>query len=192
MIDLGYAALAAPSELVPAARAAVEDLPRYLQEAGYYPTGLTELREAVAETYTARGLATSPEQIMVTSGTQHALDLVLRLLVPAGASVLVESPTYASALSALAARRARISTHGLATAGPAAERPTTAGPVTEGTDGGWDRELLLTAFRQDRPRHPGAFPAAALHPAGGRVDRRGRADRHGPRRPRSGQPPHVA
>ncbi|MFY1651035.1 PLP-dependent aminotransferase family protein [Solwaraspora sp. WMMB762] len=136
MIDLGYAALAAPPELVPAARAAAEDLPRYLQHAGYYPTGLAELRASVAHGYTRRGLPTSAEQIMVTSGTQHALDLVLRLLLPAGAPVLVESPTYPNALAALAARRARIATHGLAT---------TAGD-------GWDADLLLGAIRQDRPR----------------------------------------
>lgn len=134
MIDLGVAASAAPIELVPAARAAAEDLPRYLGSAGYHPTGLIELREAVAAGYTARGLPTSADQIMITSGTQHALDLVLRLSVPAGAPVLVESPTYPNALAALSARRARISTHGL-------------DPAT-----GWDVELLLGALRQTRPR----------------------------------------
>lgn len=138
MIDLGVAALAAPPELVPAARAAVEDLPRYLGGAGYHPTGIGELREAVARTYTARGLPTSAEQIMVTNGTQHALDLVLRLTVPAGAGVLVESPTYPNALAALASRRARITTHGLA--------------ATPDGDGGWDGELLLAGLRQARPR----------------------------------------
>ncbi|SCL23738.1 PLP-dependent aminotransferase family protein [Micromonospora inyonensis] len=134
MIDLGIAALAAPPELVPATRAATEDLPRYLGSAGYHPTGIIELREAIARSYAERGLPTSPEQIMVTNGTQHALDLVLRLaLAPAG-SVLVESPTYPNALAALAARRARIATHGLA------------------LDAGWDADLLLASIRQSRPR----------------------------------------
>ncbi|HEX5541672.1 MAG TPA: PLP-dependent aminotransferase family protein [Micromonospora sp.] len=135
MIDLGVAALAAPPELVPAAHAAAEDLPRYLGGAGYHPTGISELREAIAQVYTARGLTTSPEQIMITNGTQHALDLVLRLIVPPGARVLVESPTYPNALAALAARRARITTHGLAVDGE-----------------GWDPELLLGSLRQARPR----------------------------------------
>ncbi|MBY8872740.1 PLP-dependent aminotransferase family protein [Micromonospora sp. PLK6-60] len=135
MIDLGVAALAAPPELVAAARAATEDLTRYLGGAGYHPTGIVELREAVAGGYTARGLPTSPEQIMVTSGTQHALDLVLRLALNPGGSVLVESPTYPNALAALAARRARITTHGLATDGP-----------------GWDADLLLGSIRQGRPK----------------------------------------
>ncbi len=134
MIDLGCAALAAPPELVPAARAAADDLPRYLGGAGYHPTGIIELRDAVAAAYTARGLPTGPEQIMVTNGTQHALDLVLRLSVPAGSGVLVESPTYPNALAALTARRARISTHGL------------------DTTSGWDADLLLGMLRQTRPR----------------------------------------
>lgn len=134
MIDMGVAASAAPVELVPAARAAADDLPRFLGSAGYHPTGLMELREAVAEAYTARGVATSFEQILITSGTQQALDLVLRLSVPAGAPVLVESPTYPNALAALSARRARISTHGL------------------DAGSGWDGELLLAALRQTRPR----------------------------------------
>ncbi|WP_433686763.1 PLP-dependent aminotransferase family protein [Micromonospora carbonacea] len=135
MIDLGVAALAAPPELLPAARAAAEDLPRYLGGAGYHPTGVIELREAVAAGYTARGLPTSPDQIMVTSGTQHALDLVLRLALAPGGNVLVESPTYPNALAALAARRARITTHGLAT-----------------DAAGWDADLLLGSLRQGRPK----------------------------------------
>ncbi|HEX6970110.1 MAG TPA: PLP-dependent aminotransferase family protein [Micromonosporaceae bacterium] len=135
MIDLGCAALAAPPQLVEATRAAAEDLTRYLGGAGYHPTGIDELREAVAQTYLDRGLPTSPDQIMITNGTQHALDLVLRLTVPPGAGVLVESPTYPNALAALAARRARVATHGLAA-----------------HDAGWDAELLLDTLRQTRPR----------------------------------------
>ncbi|GIM96384.1 PLP-dependent aminotransferase family protein [Paractinoplanes toevensis] len=135
VIDLGVAAHRAPDELLGAAQAAVnDDLPRYLGSAGYHPTGLVELREAVAAGYTARGVATSAEQILITAGTQQALDLVLRLSVPAGSPVLVEAPTYPNALAALSARRARISTHGLDTAT------------------GWDAEMLLGALRQGRPR----------------------------------------
>ena len=88
----------------------------------------------MAAGYTERGVPTSAEQILITSGTQQALDLVLRLSVPAGAHVLVETPTYPNALAALSARRARISTHGLDTAT------------------GWDGEMLLGALRQTRPR----------------------------------------
>jgi len=133
VIDLGQAALPAPPELMHAARQAVEDLPRYLAGAGYHPVGLAELREAVAASYCARGLETHADQILITNGTQHALDLVLRLTVPVGAGVLVESPTYPNALAALAARRARLSTHGIGA-------------------GGWDAELLLSTIRQGRPQ----------------------------------------
>ncbi|GGN04317.1 putative GntR-family regulatory protein [Actinoplanes campanulatus] len=140
MIDLGVAASAAPVELVPAARAAADDLPRYLGSAGYHPTGLPELRAAVAEAYSVRGVPTSAEQILITSGTQQALDLVLRLSVPVGAPVLVETPTYPNALAALAARRARISTHGL------------------DIEAGWDGEMLLGALRQTRPRMTYVIP----------------------------------
>ncbi|HEY2948793.1 MAG TPA: PLP-dependent aminotransferase family protein [Micromonosporaceae bacterium] len=135
MIDLSCAALAAPAELADAARAAVDDLRRYLGGAGYHPAGLPELRAAVADGFVRRGLPTSVEQIMITSGAQHALDLVLRLVVPAAAGVLVETPTYPNALAALSARRARVATHGL-----------------DATGVGWDGELLLGSLRQTRPR----------------------------------------
>jgi len=140
LIDLGVAAHEAPAELLAAARDAVEDLPRYLSGAGYHPTGLAELRAAAAAGYTDRGLATSAEQILITAGTQQALDLVLRLSVPAGSAVLIETPTYPNALAALAARRARIIAHGV-------------DPAT-----GWDAELLLSALRQERPRAAYVIP----------------------------------
>ncbi|WP_117214414.1 PLP-dependent aminotransferase family protein [Allorhizocola rhizosphaerae] len=133
LIDLSCAALSAPDEMMTAAQRALEDFPRYLGGAGYHPTGILELRAAVADQYTARGLLTSPEQIMITNGVLHALDLVMRLLVPAGSSVLVESPTYPNALAALGARRARITTHGL-------------------DEAGWDGDLLFGALLQTRPR----------------------------------------
>ncbi|WP_020521262.1 MocR-like transcription factor YczR [Catelliglobosispora koreensis] len=133
LIDLSCAALSAPDELMAATKAALNDLPRYLNSTGYHPSGIPEFRAAVAAQFTARGLPTSPEQIMVTNGVLHALDLVLRLLVPVGAPVLVESPTYPNALAALRDRRARISTHGL-------------------DENGWDAELLLSTLRQVRPR----------------------------------------
>ena len=100
LIDFATAALAAPPEMAAAATDAVAALPRYLSGAGYHPTGLPELRTAVADAYTGRGVPTSPEQIMVTNGVQHALDLALRLLAPPGSTVLTESPTYPNALAA--------------------------------------------------------------------------------------------
>jgi DNA-binding transcriptional MocR family regulator len=132
LIDFATAALAAPPEMAAAASDAVAALPRYLSGTGYHPTGLPELRTAVADAYTGRGVPTSSEQIMVTNGVQHALDLALRLLAPPGSTVLTESPTYPNALAAFAARRHRVHTYGVAD--------------------GWDTDLLLSAVRQTGAR----------------------------------------
>jgi DNA-binding transcriptional MocR family regulator len=133
LLDLGVAALPGPDELAAAAAEAVADLPRYARDIGYYPAGLPELRAAVADGFTARGLPTTVEQIMITSGVQHALDLCVRLLAPPAQPVLVESPTYPNALASLGARRARVLTVGFAA-------------------DGWDADLLLSGVRQHRPR----------------------------------------
>jgi DNA-binding transcriptional MocR family regulator len=134
LIDLGSAAFSAPVELAAAAAEAVADLPRYTSTAGYHPAGLIELRQAVARKFEARGLPTHAEQILITNGVQHALDLVLRLLAAPGQAVLVESPTYPNVLAALRGHRLRVSTDNL--------DPTT----------GWDPDLLLGAIRSGRPQ----------------------------------------
>lgn len=129
VIDLGCAALAAPAQLGVAAQEAVTELARYDRGAGYHPAGLPELCDAVARTYAARGLPTRGDQIMITSGTQQALDLLLRLLVGPGQTVLVESPTYANALAAIREHRLRVATSNL------------------DPDTGWDEGMLLSAVR---------------------------------------------
>src|SRR5690606_26562109 len=56
------------------------------------------LREALADHLTAvRGLAVTPGQIVVTSGTQAALDLCARLLADHGDTAWVENPGYLAA-----------------------------------------------------------------------------------------------
>ena len=46
------------------------------------PAGLVELREAIAHWIArSRGLTVTADQIIVTSGAQHAIDLIMRLLV---------------------------------------------------------------------------------------------------------------
>lgn len=134
LIELTQAAMPAPPQLAAAAAEAVEDLPRYAAGAGYHPAGIDELRQAVAERFSRRGVPTSADQILITSGAQQALNLVLRLLAPPGSPVLVESPTYPHSVPACTANRNRVLTHGL-------------DPAT-----GWDEELLLSALRQARPR----------------------------------------
>ena len=73
------------------------------------PRGLPELRGALADYLRgARGLKCAPEQVLVTSGTQHALDLASRLLLEPGDQVWVEDPSYPMTFKALAAAGLRI------------------------------------------------------------------------------------
>ena len=68
---------------------------------GYYPTGLPELREAIAARFEQIGLPTTPEQILVTNGAQQAIAVLVELLVTPGAPVVVERLTYPGALDTL-------------------------------------------------------------------------------------------
>jgi DNA-binding transcriptional MocR family regulator len=66
------------------------------------------LRELVAGAWRKRGLDADPERILVTTSGQQAIDLAVRALVEPGDAVLCETPTYAGAIDALVAARARI------------------------------------------------------------------------------------
>ena len=74
------------------------ELPRHLATAGYDPRGLPETRAAIAAWFDGRGLPTSPEQVVVTSGAHGGLSAVLRARLEVGDRVLVESPTYPNAI----------------------------------------------------------------------------------------------
>src|SRR4029079_8884378 len=56
--------------------------------------GIAAAREAVAADYTAKGVPTSAEPVLITTGTSEAIDLVLNALVDEGDEVLVPLPTY--------------------------------------------------------------------------------------------------
>jgi 2-aminoadipate transaminase len=65
----------------------------------YAPTeGDRDLRARVAARLTARGLLTTVDDLLVTSGSQQALTLIATALLDPGAVVLVEDPTYLAAL----------------------------------------------------------------------------------------------
>lgn len=65
------------------------------------PGGDPALRTALAEHLSGvRGLSVSPEQIVITTGTQSALDLCARLLADHGDTVWVENPGYHAARTA--------------------------------------------------------------------------------------------
>ena len=62
--------------------------------------GFGPLREWVAAEMARQGLAVSPAQVLITTGSQQGLDLVGKVLIDAGSRVAVESPTYLGALQA--------------------------------------------------------------------------------------------
>jgi DNA-binding transcriptional MocR family regulator len=133
-IDLSFAATAAPAGAIHAAiAAATTELPRHLPSSGYDALGLAELRAAIAAHMTRRGAPTTADQVLVTAGALHALTLVLRALAGPGDRVLVEHPTYPSALDAIRAVGARPV--------PVALLP-----------GGWDLAMHAATLRQAAPR----------------------------------------
>ena len=137
MIDLTTACLPAPAALTGAiATASGELLPRYLGTDGYLPFGLPELREVVAARYSAAGVPTTAEQILITSGAQHAFTLVLDTLSGPADRVVIECPTYPVALDAVRDRR---------------RTPVPVG-LGEGPDAAWDVELMAATLRQSAAR----------------------------------------
>lgn len=72
--------------------------------------GHPPLREWVADHLRRTvGLAAEPSRILITSGSQQALDLVAKVLVDPGDIVLVENPAYLGALQAFQAYEPEIS-----------------------------------------------------------------------------------
>src|SRR5262245_10456845 len=75
----------------------VETVARAMRDGhnGYVPSaGIPQAREAVAADYAARGIAVSPERVLITTGTSEGIELALNALVDEGDEVLVPSPTY--------------------------------------------------------------------------------------------------
>lgn len=74
--------------------------------------GLTEgylpLREAVAARLGQQGIPVSAQEMLLTTGSQQAIDLLCRILIDPGDAVLVEAPTYLAALQVLGSYRADI------------------------------------------------------------------------------------
>jgi len=99
---------------------------------GFDLVGNDELRAAIADRYSRRGLPTSPEQVMITTGGQHAIALTASALLRRGDVALVESPTYPHAHEAIQRTGARV----------------VASPVTVS---GWDVPHLVATILQTRP-----------------------------------------
>ncbi|HEU5266412.1 MAG TPA: PLP-dependent aminotransferase family protein [Jatrophihabitans sp.] len=135
VIDLSCATVPAPPGVIAeAVAAAVPLLAPHLRGDGYQPAGLPALRAAVATRFTARGVPTRPDQILITNGSLHGLDLLLRLVVGPGDRVVTELPSYPGALDAIRANGGRIV------------------PVPAAPGGGWQVGQLQATLRQTNAR----------------------------------------
>ena len=96
----------------------------------YGPTdGYAPLREWIANSLSTDSCKIAPEQVLMTSGSQQALDLLGKVLIDEGSRVLVETPSYLGALQAFSVYRPEFKSgatddHGLV--------PSSIEPVAEG------------------------------------------------------------
>ncbi|MGW7050522.1 aminotransferase-like domain-containing protein [Streptomyces sp. NPDC054887] len=79
------------------------------------------LRQRICEVMAVEGISARPDEVMVTVGSQQALDLVTRVLLDPGDTVVAEGPTYVTALGAFRAARARVVHVGMDRAGTVPE-----------------------------------------------------------------------
>jgi DNA-binding transcriptional MocR family regulator len=100
---------------------AMEDLRPWLGTPGYVPLGLPALREAIARLLESRGMPTSPEEVLVTNGAQQGLALAATLFVRPGDAVLLETPTYLTAIDLLRGAGGRL--HGVPSGRDGADVP---------------------------------------------------------------------
>ncbi len=126
-----------------------ESVAQYGDAHGYAP-----LREWVSSRLAAWGVRSDPADVLLTSGVQHALDLVLRALSRPGDTVLVEDPTYPGLPPLLAV-------HQMRTVGITVDR------------GGLRRDILAERLRQTRP-HFAILTPTLQNPAGTVLDDGGR------------------
>jgi DNA-binding transcriptional MocR family regulator len=153
-IDLARAASNALPGFSAAVEAALPRLAAELSDHGYYEQGHPHLRERLARRYTERGLPTTPDQILVTSGGHAAFAMALRMFTGPGDRVLIEQPTYPNAIEAIRAAHA------------------VPVPVAMADDG-WDIEGVEAALRQSAPRL--AYLIVDFqNPTGHRLDTAGR------------------
>ena len=132
-LDLNCAASSPAPGLARAYEAAAAELPAYFSGHGYFPAGLPRLQQAIAAMYDARGLPTSPAQVLVTAGALSGTAIAAQALTGAGDRVLVESPGYPNAALAIKHTGARIT------------------PVGVDPEG-WDLAAVAATVRQSAPR----------------------------------------
>lgn len=82
------------------------------------PLGLPPLRHLIARRMAERGVEASPDQILLTDSGTQAIDLLCRLLLETGDTVLIDDPCYFNFQALLKAHRAKIVSVPYGPAGP--------------------------------------------------------------------------
>jgi DNA-binding transcriptional MocR family regulator len=131
-IDLSIASMDSTPGLYDATVRSLPRLAALRSTSGYSLQGLPELRDAVARRYTQRGVPTSADEIIITSGALNAVNLVLATIGHRGERAVVEQPSFPHALDALHRNGYRLT------------------PTPVGVDG-WDIRHLTELLLRGRP-----------------------------------------
>jgi len=70
--------------------------------------GRLDTREAICDYLVEDGIVAKPEQMILTSGSQQALDLIAKTFINPGDMIITEGPTYVSALQAFSAYQPQV------------------------------------------------------------------------------------
>jgi DNA-binding transcriptional MocR family regulator len=70
--------------------------------------GLESLREQILEVMALEGIRAGVDDVVVTTGSQQALDLVTKLFINPGDAILAESPSYVGAMGVFSSYQARV------------------------------------------------------------------------------------
>ena len=70
--------------------------------------GHPQLREQICEVMALEGIRANPDDVIVTTGSQQALDLISRIFIDPGDVVLVEAPSYVGALGTFSQYQASV------------------------------------------------------------------------------------
>jgi 2-aminoadipate transaminase len=65
------------------------------------PQGTPRIRESVAYRMKKRGVSTTSRNIVMTSGSQHASDMLFRLIMNPGDTMIIEAPTFLGVLDSI-------------------------------------------------------------------------------------------
>ena len=91
--DSGHAYPGLLPDLTAAAQLALTKYRSETLQYGVRP-GLPEMREFIAGYMNADGATVTPDEILIVNGAKHGLDLLCRLLLDEGDSIVVTAPTY--------------------------------------------------------------------------------------------------